>query len=642
MTVLRHGILVVGSLTVVILLVVLGTRIHSPNPTTDMDAVATTATTTTTTITRGHAVPSLLHQQPPQPQPQPQHHALEHCRPEQGGGLCPALNTCCPLVSKRTTRTQRRMGSSHHDTNNDTQFVNRGAMPSLSPSLSSSSGCVPSDLGARTATCCTDNAAGTACGVGYTCRRRHRPSWPPATTTSNSNNRTAIPRPEPWAKEDDHDHDNDDHWYDCQASPSVTDPLVQTLPRYHLCTVHPDQLQTVHGFPVTAPVVGDPQRHVLFPLQGGSAQWAYYSSHGDLLQLSQQQEQEELDTTIRLAIVVIHGAGRNADDYFCSILGAVQRQYPHASSSVLVVAPWFLQVGDDDENDDDDTKRYHPSSRFLHWSNQSASGTWRYGANAIYSKYGSISSYDCMDALVRFFQSSLPHVKRFVVIGHSSGGQFVQRWSLLTSQWPSSSLPSNNNNNHLSMHAIVANPSSYAYLTPERWHKGQWIIPPLNSSCHNHYNQWQWGLELPSEPTSPYRVPYVERTLQDCRFNSTWLAHRFAQRRVSYLIGSQDKCNVSSSSSTTASSSSSSIAQPQPQQQPWCQSHGLETSCADEWQGPTRWDRHHRYYQSLLRRQPSIDFTRHHESVTVPQVGHDHSLMFHSPQGMQQLFFPES
>jgi hypothetical protein len=106
----------------------------------------------------------------------------------------------------------------------------------------------------------------------------------------------------------------------------------------------------------------------------------------------------------------------------------------------------------------------------------------------------------------------------------------------------------------------------------------------------------------------PYRVHYVRRLMED--FTLEDLRVRFSKRHVIYLIGSQDKCSG----------------------MPWCDSHGLETTCRDELQGPDRWERHFRYLAHLSA--SGIAYVQH----TVPGVGHDHSLMFNSEIGRATLF----
>ena len=128
---------------------------------------------------------------------------IRHCCLDEGGGICPWDNTCCRIPATSSASASAR------------RTRNR-------------SGCIPSDLGARVATCCHDdyssnNKSITGCGVGYRCAIR------------TGNNETGVPQSDPY--------------YFCSADPSqVSDPLVQVLPRYHLCqaATHSD-FSTVWG-----------------------------------------------------------------------------------------------------------------------------------------------------------------------------------------------------------------------------------------------------------------------------------------------------------------------------------------------------------------------------------------------------------
>jgi hypothetical protein len=197
-------------------------------------------------------------------------------------------------------------------------------------------------------------------------------------------------------------------------------------------------------------------------------------------------------------------------------------------------------------------------------------------------------------------QTSFPKLELITIAGHSSGGQFVQRYSLLTSSWLSNR-----------MSAVVANPSNYAYLTPSRFLNGAWKIPE-KQDCPQ-YNEWEYGLERGGDML----VPYKDRALEALGNNFTALRTRFAERRVTYLAGGADRCNVSESERHNG----------------WCFSHGLETSCMDELQGSNRWERNTRYVHSLRKLGISS-----HERRVVQGVGHDHSLIFTSRIGLSALF----
>lgn len=230
-----------------------------------------------------------------------------------------------------------------------------------------------------------------------------------------------------------------------------------------------------------------------------------------------------------------------------------------------------------------------PSKSLLYWDND-RNGAWRYGADAVGP--APVSSYTALDVLVQRLLQILPKLTRLVLAGHSSGGQTVQRWALLTSVW-----------NHQIMTAVVANPSSYAYISPLRLLNGTWTAP---TDCP-HYDSWEWGLSNGGD----IEVPYRQRATQ----NTSELISCFQGRTITYLAGSQDRCNVSESNG-------------------WCHSHGLETTCMDEAQGGDRLVRSARYMSSLR----VAGFGSTHTRRIVPGVGHDHAMMFQSPIGIDSIF----
>jgi hypothetical protein len=160
------------------------------------------------------------------------------------------------------------------------------------------------------------------------------------------------------------------------------------------------------------------------------------------------------------------------------------------------------------------------------------------------------------------------------------------------------------------MRAVAANPSSYAYLTPLRKLNGDWKVPSsdLMSSCPN-YNEWEWGLEN----TETLDDEYKRHALAELDNITEKLIDRFRERDLTYLVGSQDRCNVSEVG--------------------WCDSHGLETHCMDELQGSMRFERHSNYVESL--HLVGIDS---HRRAVVKGVGHDHSVILTRPEGIQAIF----
>jgi len=253
----------------------------------------------------------------------------------------------------------------------------------MGESPSQASGCVPSDLGSFNATCCQDDTQ-TACGISYNCR------------TQLKNTKKIL---------------------DCVATEAIQDPLVQELPRYHLCTTAAPLIQNLYGLPIVDKVSG---------------LLAYYSSHGDLIHIDSDQRNQ-----VRTAIIVVHGATRNADEYFCSMATAAERflaefQNETDRASILVLSPRFANLGDDDLD-------LIGGGTALQWKDDH-DGAWRYGSDAVYpfSRQGprdspisqkgqqpKVSSFDGIDTMVQALlnTSHFRSLERLVVVGHSAGGK---------------------------------------------------------------------------------------------------------------------------------------------------------------------------------------------------------------------------
>ena len=91
----------------------------------------------------------------------------------------------------------------------------------------------------------------------------------------------------------------------------------------------------------------------------------------------------------------------------------------------------------------------------------------------------------------------------------------------------------------------------------------------------------------------------------------------YALRDVVYLMGQNDTCNEDLT--------------------PRCQSHGLDKSCSGMLEGDYRRMRAQNYIKFLA---AFFGWTVH-RGVVVPGVGHDHTNMFQSQQGLAALFAVE-
>ena len=190
---------------------------------------------------------------------------------------------------------------------------------------------------------------------------------------------------------------------------------------------------------------------------------------------------------IRMAVIVIHGAARNPDVYFCGMReAAVALQEDWPASDVGVFAPWFMHDVD------------QPPPGTIQWNGADNDGAWRKGAESMDDGEGTASSFDMLDAMVRsLLDEQLHPLEALAIVGHSSGGQTVQRYALTTK------VHDIIKERGIPVRFVVSNPSSYAYLSRKRWSDdSESFADPLPSAINacEGYDRWGWGLGAPHPP----------------------------------------------------------------------------------------------------------------------------------------------
>ena len=161
---------------------------------------------------------------------------------------------------------------------------------------------------------------------------------------------------------------------------------------------------------------------------------------------------QSLDTpnySVQKAVIVIHGANRNADDYYNSI-------YNNASdldvlSETIIIAPQFLITAD--------LNHWQPGTEFAFWSGTTpwSSGGLSNFTNEHPRDY-EISSYTIMDSLIAHLQTIYPNIQDIALVGNSAGGQFVNRYAAGSDQEAEGKI-----------RYIVSAPSSYVYMDEYRY-----------------------------------------------------------------------------------------------------------------------------------------------------------------------------
>lgn len=259
---------------------------------------------------------------------------------------------------------------------------------------------------------------------------------------------------------------------------------------------------------------------------------------------------------ITRVLLVVHGTSGNYCDYARYAMESASDA--GVLGSTLVVAPHFPTS--DETND----------QRRLIWG----SG-WREGNTSNNSDGTKVSSFEAMDQLAaavrRTYGSSVP----LRIIGHSAGGQFVQRYA------EGSDAPIDR--------FVAANPSSYAYLSAQRWSGGTAVDSV--AGCPG-YNTWKYGLE---------GLNGYLRSAGDLRA-------RYAGHRVALLLGGADVLRDSD----------------------------LDVSCEADAQGRNRLERGQVFF-THLRDQLGYLPAGHSLSV-VPGVGHEGRSMIRSAAARGLLF----
>ncbi|WP_395610445.1 alpha/beta hydrolase [Pseudomonas sp. B22129] len=266
------------------------------------------------------------------------------------------------------------------------------------------------------------------------------------------------------------------------------------------------------------------------------------------------------------ALIIVHGRLRNAQTYLQS--GESAAEHAGQAGNTLVIAPQFLNQFD--------IKRNHLDNGVLRWN----SNDWMAGDAS--TGPGQVSSYGALDQIIKHLgnRKLFPALKEIVVAGHSGGGQVVQRFALTGHDHPMLQTEG------ISLRYVVANPSSYAYFTPQR---------PVKfdvASCPG-FNDWKYGMQNLPDYAKGQSAQQLEQA--------------YVSRDVTYLLGQQDT---------------------DPNHP------ALDKSCEAETQGPYRLIRGHNYFDYLKARHPQLA----HKLVEVPGVGHNGDGMFTSPEGEKVLF----
>jgi hypothetical protein len=213
------------------------------------------------------------------------------------------------------------------------------------------------------------------------------------------------------------------------------------------------------------------------------------------------------NAAITRALIMVHGAGRDADNYFRTAVAAAF--LGGALENTMVISPRFAS------NDGRGCRDLIAPSE-VSWSCNGDS--WRSGGTSMSDAH--LTSYDFMDEILKKLANKavFPNLQAMVVAGHSAGGQYVTRYEM-----------ANKVHDTLGVRVtyVVANPSSYAYVDATRPNPDMTDFRPFSDARNcTTFDHWPYGLQ--------------GRTGYTAKIEDVQMIKQMSARPVTYLLGEID------------------------------------------------------------------------------------------------------
>lgn len=287
---------------------------------------------------------------------------------------------------------------------------------------------------------------------------------------------------------------------------------------------------------------------------------------------------------VRRALIIVHGAGRNADSYFLSgIAGAL---IANALEDTVIISPRLASNSGGNCRDQLEKDE-------ISWTCGGAED-WRGGGSA--QDAPSMFVFDLIDAIIRTLgdRERFPNLQVIVVTGHSAGGQFINRYAAATRVERSMQIP---------IKYVVANPSTYLYLDETRLPPNQTCSP--KGGCTADFRPYEKRRQCPT--FNHWRNGLEKKAGYAANIPDEELRRNLASRDVTYLLGELDTLPL----------------------------FGFDSSCPAMAQGPNRFARGLAYWNYMRKK-----FGANHKLVTVPNCGHNGRCMYTADEALPVLFPP--
>lgn len=279
----------------------------------------------------------------------------------------------------------------------------------------------------------------------------------------------------------------------------------------------------------------------------------------------------------------IHSSGFDAQEYYDNAIAAAKKA-PGAARETLIIAPQLFEQAAIPGTIPD---------RMLFWRVSPFRGSSR-GAIGPRVEPVDISPFDVLDEWLTSLVESqqYPRLKDVVLVGHSGGGQLVQRYAMVGKFEPG---------DKITCRYVVSAPSSYAYPSAERLdtRTKRFAVPDQATiaRCPD-YDNWGYGLAAPYGYFKDEDSKAVDR--------------RYGKRHVFYLCGSKDNDPADAT---------------------------IGTSCGAMMQGRHRLERM-QVFAAYIEKHYGAAAKQTHRFATVRGIGHWGQGTMTSADGVKALFSP--
>ncbi len=217
--------------------------------------------------------------------------------------------------------------------------------------------------------------------------------------------------------------------------------------------------------------------------------------------------------SITRVIYSIHSSSYSAKSYFNRATALVDK-VPAQKNKTLIIAPHILDKSCLDKPED---------KNILYWGIPAFRGTSR---GFFKDKRITVSAFEVTDMILEDVATggNFPNLKTIIILGHSAGGQMVNRYAASGIFETKIANPMG-----IEVRYIVMAPSSYVYFNNERVVRGTLKKFAIPENAPEGFNNWGYGLERMYVYHKKYKV------------TPEFVIDQYPSKKILYLVGSKDR-----------------------------------------------------------------------------------------------------